>query len=392
MLGKANWPETQARWAAYWRRENTGRPLMCVVAREPATEAAFQRARAEGRRLFSVLCEGADATLPRDLEPLDPADQYRTAARLDARYRHFLATHRFLAESFPNIDPNFGPGSLPAYLGSDIVFGPDTVWFDRCVDDWATWPPLRFDPANPWWAEHYRLVADLVTLAGGDYLVPLPDLGENIDVLAALRGPTGLLLDTMDCPDEVDRRVAEVTDVYFEFYDRFYDLVQAADGSSAYTVFQVWGPGRVSRLGCDLSAMLGPDHFRALVLDSVRTIAGRLDQVLYHLDGAEAIRHLDALMEIDEIDVLQWTPGNHGPDGTAEQWDIVYDKARAAGKAIWVKVHNGGVDDWIAHTDRLIARYGSRGTFLHFPEMSLAEAEKLLDHAERRWSDVEGAV
>ena len=390
MLGKDNWDQTKAKWKKYWRRENDGRPLMCVIARDPQVEAAWQQAQRDGAKPFSVICQGVDPTLPSELVPRDMEDLYQDAVRMDLRYRHFCGTHYFLGESFPNIDADFGPGSMAAYQGCDITFREDTVWFEKCVDDWAGRPPIRFDPDNAWWQKHDRLIQDLSRLSGGDYLIGMPDIMENVDVLASMRGLEDLLYDIIDDEDEVIRRITEVSDAYYDYYDRFYDHVKDVDGGSAYTVFQIWGPGRLAKLQCDLSAMFSPEHFRRLIVDSLRTQAQKLDQVLYHLDGVEAIRHVDALMEIDEIDALQWTSGDFGPDGTLEEWDVIYDKVRAAKKSMWVKVYTGDVDDWIRHVDRLVSKYGSHSLFLHFPEMSMADADKLLSHAEKCWSDIDG--
>ena len=122
----------------------------------------------------------------------------------------------------------------------------------------------------------------------------------------------------------------------------------------------------------------------------LRKQAQGADQVLYHLDGPQAIRHLDALMEIKEIDALQWTSGDAGPDGTLEEWDAIYDKARAAGKSLWVKVYSGEFEDWLRNVDRIVQKYGSHSLFLMFPEMSMEQAERLLEYADKNWSDVEG--
>jgi len=390
MIGKDNWDETRIKWTNYWQRKNEGRPLMCVIARDPSIEAAHQQALAEGSRPFSVLCQGTDPTIPADLMARDMDDLYTDAVRMDQRYRHFCATHHFLGESFPNIDADFGPGSMATYLGSNVVFREDTQWFEHCIDDWAGHPPLTFDPQAYWWAKHHQLIADLSRLAGDDYLIGMPDIMENVDVLASLRGVENSLYDMIDEPDEVLRRIDEVGAVYFEYFDRFHELIKTPEGGNAYTVFQIWGPGRTAKLQCDLSAMLSPDNFREFIQESLRTQAKRLDQVLYHLDGTDAIRHLDAVLEIEEIDALQWTSGDFGPDGTLPDWDAIYDKARAAGKSIWVKVYTGEFDDWVRNTDRIVAKYGSHSLFLHFPDMSMDQAERLLAHAEANWSDIEG--
>ena len=35
MKYKENWEETKQKWEKYWKRENTGRPLMSIIAEKP---------------------------------------------------------------------------------------------------------------------------------------------------------------------------------------------------------------------------------------------------------------------------------------------------------------------------------------------------------------------
>ena len=120
-------------------------------------------------------------------------------------------------------------------------------------------------------------------------------------------------------------------------------------------------------------------------------------KVLEKVKKIEAIyvRYVDNIyklhkLEIDGIDALQWTSGDAGPDGTLPDWDVIYDKAIAAGKSIWVKVYSGEFEDWIKNVDRIVKKYGSHSLFLLFPEMSLEQAAYLLDYADKNWSDVKG--
>ena len=391
MKYKQNWDEAKRKWTNYWKRQNTGRPLMCIIARKPESEDAYKKTVAENIKTYSIICQGSDYTLPPELMYTDMEDKYQNAERMVARYRHFCETHEFLAESFPNIDVDFGPGSLAGYIGSEIKFSDDTVWFEKCVDDWSEWPPIRFDPENKWWKKHYTLVRDVRKLAGTDFYIGMPDLMENIDVLASMRGTQDAIYDLVDEPEEVEKRIKEVSDIYFDYYDRFYDLIKnEQDGGSAYTVFQIWGPGRLAKLQCDFSAMMSPKNFADFIQEPLRQQAKKLDTVLFHLDGPDMIKHLDSIMKIDEIDALQWTSGDYGPDGTCEDWYGIYDKARAAGKSLWIKVYTGGLEDWIKNVDRIVHRYGSNCLFFYFPEMSMDDANRLLDYAEKNWSDIEG--
>lgn len=374
MKYKANWEETKQKWRAYWKRQNTGRPLMHIVANR---EEAMDEARAEA------------------LKSKDMDDKYLSASRIAERYRYWCETHDFLGESFPNLSVDFGPGSMAGYLGSEIIFADKTVWFEECVPEWDGYPDLKFDPQNKWFQRHIQLFSQVQALAGDDFYLGIPDIIENIDIIASLRGAENTIFDMMDEPEELARRIDQVERAYYEYYDRFYDIAKQQENgrdASCYTVFQIWGEGKTLKQQCDFSAMMSPTQFRQFIQEPLRQQARKADNVLYHLDGPDAIRHLDALMEIEEIDALQWTSGDYNPDGTFEAWYSIYDKAVAAGKGLWVKVYSGTPEEWIARIDKLVARYGSNALFLYFSPMPRATADLLLAHAEKHWCDIEGSI
>ncbi len=370
MRYKDNWVEASNKWRSYWKRENKGRPLMHVVS-ERTDKLDPERAAA--------------------LRSINMEDKYLTPSRMVERYRYYCETHEFLAESFPNMSVDLGPGSMAAYLGCEAVLQPNTVWFEECVEDWTAYPPLRFDSEAKWFKKHMEVFREAKKLAGNDFSIAIPDIIENLDILASMRGAQNTIYDLCDEPEEMLKRVNEVTKLYFEYYDRFYEIAKDSDGGSCYTVFQIWGAGRTAKLQCDFSAMLSPELFRDFVQESLREQGRRLDNVLYHLDGPDAIKHMDALMEIDEIDALQWTSGDYAPDGAHEQWYPIYDKARTANKGLWVKVYGGDMSEQIKRVDNLVARYGSNALFLYFSPMKSGEAQMLLEHAERHWADVKGS-
>ena len=388
-----HWQATRQKWINYWKHQNTGRPVMTVIARKPEVEGLSEGKPEDGGYLGQI-CQGNYYGLPEELKWKDMEDKYQDPERIVARYRQFCETHEFLAESFPNLNIDFGPGSLAAYLGSDIGFKEDTVWFlpsPDYQDGWEGAPELVFNPENPWILKHLALAARCRQLAGDDFFVDMPDLMENIDTLASLRGAQDTLYDLLDEPEAVEARIKQIDKIYYEYYDRFYDIIKDHEGGNAYTVFQIWGPGRTVKLQCDFSAMMSPDDFRAYIQPSLRQQAEKADCVLYHLDGPDAIKHMDALMEIPGIDALQWTSGDAGPDGTLPDWDVIYDKAILAGKSIWVKVYSGDFEDWLKNVDRVVQKYGSHSLYLMFPEMSMEQANRLIQYADEHWSDVKGS-
>ena len=113
MKYKKNWEEAKVRWGNYWKQQNTGRPLMCVIARKPEVEKFSGGKPVEGG-CKDIICQGLFYNLPEKLKWKSMEDKYQNAEQIVGRYRHFCETHEFLGESFPNLNVDFGPGSLAA--------------------------------------------------------------------------------------------------------------------------------------------------------------------------------------------------------------------------------------------------------------------------------------
>jgi 5-methyltetrahydrofolate--homocysteine methyltransferase len=71
---------------------------------------------------------------------------------------------------------------------------------------------------------------------------------------------------------------------------------------------RIWAPGTYQSVQCDVCLMLSPGTFSDLFLEALREECRYLDYSLYHLDGSEALRHLEALLSIEELDGIQWNP------------------------------------------------------------------------------------
>jgi len=56
---------------------------------------------------------------------------------------------------------------------------------------------------------------------------------------------------------------------------------------------------------------------------------GGLDASIYHLDGIDAIRHLEAICSLENLDMIQWVPGA-GQDG--KDWSDLRRRIDELGK------------------------------------------------------------
>jgi hypothetical protein len=255
--------------------------------------------------------------------------------RCDAAERALAGTY-FGGDAFPYFDTQIGPGSLALFLGSEPGFAKGTVWYKPCIDDPETVDRIRFDPENRWYKVHMALIEEGLSRADGRYLVSIPDLVENIDILAAMRDPQRCLLDLIERPGWVEARIREITDAWFQVFDRMYERVRDAEGGNCFSAFSIWGPGKTAKLQCDFSCMISPAMFRQFVQPELKRQCDWLDYSLYHLDGPGAIIHLDALCEIESLNAIQWQPGAGQPDAGDPHWYELLRRIRTGGKGVQI--------------------------------------------------------
>jgi hypothetical protein len=55
---------------------------------------------------------------------------------------------------------------------------------------------------------------------------------------------------------------------------------------------------------------------------------------MFHLDGSQAMVHLDSLLSIDSLDAIEWTPEPGQPNGGDPHWYDLYRKIKTAGKSV----------------------------------------------------------
>jgi hypothetical protein len=353
MLWKENWPQTQSAMKRWWDREGL---VVYVTAERAQHRAGIQK-----------------PAQPVSVEEAWLSPEYRLAqAEFD------LSGQEFLGESFPYFDTQIGPGSLGTLLGSKPGFDEGTVWYWPCITDPDKYGSIRFCAENNRWLDAHLALIDLgLRQAKGRYLVGIPDLIENLDTLAALRGDTPLLFDLIERPEWVMERLGEINQAYFQVFDMMYARVKDETGGNAFSAFKIWGPGKTAKVQCDISATISAKMFRKFVQPHLAEQCAWLDYSLYHLDGTTCLQHVEPLLEIEALDAIEWTPQAGLPGGGSPQWYDLYRRIRAGGKGVQAI----GVD--YAEVIPLLDAVGPRGLYIMVNGSgSLSEAEALLKRVE----------
>ena len=296
--------------------------------------------------------------------------------KVASRWHETMSRFVFPADVLPVVRPSAGTVDLASYLGAKMSFQEKTVWYDPLQGGPDDWPELVFDPANIWYSRMEETLKRMVDLASDDYLVGFPGISPNLDVLAELRGTGELMMDFFDRPDWVKQKLNEIDEVYFEVYDRMYEIIKQPDGSSAFYPFMLWGPGKVTQLQGDAAAMISEEMFREFMLPGLARVAEWTDYRLFHVDGPDMTKHVDALLEIDALDAIQFTPGPAVPPGADPHWHAMYRRILDAGKslqAVWIKPHE---------VIPLLDIIGSKGVYLMVDCQNAAEMSALAEQVQ----------
>lgn len=347
---KPNWSETRRHFSDWWERKGLvlgswGAPL----AARPHEAVEFPKA--------LPLVEG-----------------YTDAAARANREHGVLAHCAFPADVLPLARADVGPGSLALYLGCEPGFAPDTVWFEPFWHDAATpetLPPLTFDAGNRWWRITEETLRRMAALGRGKYLVGCPDLVENLDILAAIRDSQTVMTDLLERPAWVESKIEEINRAFFDVYNRIYEIIRQDDGGAAFGAFALWGPGKTAKVQCDAAAMISPAMFRRFVVPALDAQCRWLDCSMFHLDGTQCLCHLDALLEIEALDAIEWTPQAGIEQAGSPRWYDLYRRILAAGKS--VQVCGAQPEEVLPLLDAI----GGRGVYVIVNFRSTGEAEQL---------------
>uniref|UniRef100_A0A7J3JSM7 Uroporphyrinogen decarboxylase (URO-D) domain-containing protein n=1 Tax=Ignisphaera aggregans TaxID=334771 RepID=A0A7J3JSM7_9CREN len=276
----------------------------------------------------------------------------------------------FLADSYPNLWINLGPGIVAGYFGSKVFFKETTaipedstvsklveksgwnqsyatVWFGASADssEVKNWDEIdsmvRFDPDNFWWRKTIEFTTLALKYRRGRYIVGLTDLGGVHDVLASLRGTQNLVKDMYYNPRKVEEISWRILELWHIYYDKLYEIVREQQyGTSAW--MGLWSPGKWYPIQCDFSAILSPKLFQKFVLPILEEHCIRLDNTVYHLDGPGELPHVDFLVKIERLNGIQWVPGAAmealNRDCGSEYWIPLYRKILEYGKNLVISV------------------------------------------------------
>ena len=309
---KPDYEQAQKRVNAFWNHEEVDRPLTNIIFQKPGTKPFLQKTYATHEERWL------------DLE-------YRTA-----QTAHNMANTVFYADAMPVFFPDLGPEIISAWAGCPYIFGEDTTWTTPCIFDWND-DNAVIDMNHSLAKKLEDFTRMLLEAAKGKFIVGLSDFHPGGDHIAALRDVEVLAIDLLEEPDRVKAKLASSYKEYFAVYDYYVNWLKKEDNPIASWI------GLTSETSMyipsnDFSIMISEAMFDEFFLPGITEECRHYGNSIYHLDGPGALRHLDSLLAIPQLDAVQWVYG--AGNGNCTDWLHVYKKVLGAGKSATMGVRN----------------------------------------------------
>lgn len=259
-------------------------------------------------------------------------DESVTPEQIVDAWDYELAHFDFLADGFPQVWPNYGPGVIAAFLGGVLEKQESTVWFHPAQPVELADLKFAYQPDNYWLGRLHAINQAAARRWRGQVQIGLTDLGGNLDILSSFRPGESLLLDLYDQPEAVKRLTWTAHELWWRYYQELQAAMQPNPGYSAWTAMFSREPYYM--LQCDFAYMISPEMFKEFVLPELAASCRRLTNAFYHLDGPGQLPHLDHLLSIPELKGIQWIPG--AGQKPCRDWPEIYQRIRAAGKLVQI--------------------------------------------------------
>ncbi|MBU0477423.1 hypothetical protein KKC91_02510 [bacterium] len=283
--------------------------------------------------------------------------------------------------AFPQYWTNFGPDVFSAYMGATLEFSPlgsnqPVSWINwnrPVLKDYSDLSGLEIKEDNFYWQKTKEFTSYALERSHGNYLVGITDLHAGMDSLAVLRGgPEKLCIDLIDNPDGVKKAMKLLWNSWHKVYEESYQIIREKQKGICSWI-DIWAPGKMYPVQNDFTCLISTKMYEEFFLEEILNEINYLDYSVYHLDGPDALKHLDMLLEITRLNAIEWVPGAGFRKEGIVKWIPIYKKMQAKKKAIMVLCEPHEIDF-------VLENLSPEGLLISTRCSSQKEAEEVLSH------------
>lgn len=298
-------------------------------------------------------------------------DYWLNPESIAIRNKAMIQNTFFGGDALPSVFLNFGTSGHCQYFGARPKFNNDTIWFDPVFNEIDP-EQLQFEAQIL--KSHLNIAAQIISLADDEYLVGMPDHCGTLDALAHLYGTETILLAMAEKKERLLKAVEILNGGWQKANEAFFQLTKSVNQGAVHSWMDLWAPGRVTHMQCDLSVMISPGAFNEFVMPELEAQLEWLEYPVYHFDGIEQARHLDSLLSLKKLKAIQWTHVAGQP--AAKDHIEVLQKMQKAGKSLIIMTPAEDIP-------KLLSELSPAGLYLHCEVDDYLQAMEIVSYVEQ---------
>jgi 5-methyltetrahydrofolate--homocysteine methyltransferase len=124
----------------------------------------------------------------------------------------------------------------------------------------------------------------------------------------------------------------EINQAWYGYWQECSAIISPLGGNFHW--MGIWSDLLSADLQSDFSTMISNEMFDEFFLPFIDEQTQMVPRTIYHLDGPGAIKHLDSLLGLPNLNGIQWVPGAGAKPVT--EWIPLLNKIQDAGKLVYV--------------------------------------------------------
>lgn len=354
MINVLDWDKRKERYEQYWNRTNKT-PLLYITA--PKDGAVYDKSIYE-----------ADA----ETFWFDPKYMVKVL-------RHDFNNIYYAADSYPCVSPSLGTHLLASLIGLEVKYNETSAWIVHKDCPLSEIKDFNITPNNFYYKKIKEILNHFAEDAKNeDYIVGMVDLNAGMDGIISLIGSENLCFEMIDEPEEVQRVNGEIFNLYSKVFNELYAITNKYQKGTCNWL-PVFSETPWYYITCDFMCMVSDEHFEEFLRWEIEKRVDLHERSLFHLDGESAIRHLDKILTIPNLDgvQVQATPYVH----SGRFWIEHIQKIQAAGKCVCIDAKDE--DDLMA----LIENCRPEGLFIRTWFESEEKANRVIKRVEEYYKN-----
>ena len=309
---KPDFDITNKRWEAYWNKDMLDRPiLVATLQKEPGYAYAPRDSYYD--RVYGDL----DKILEANLE----------------NGRHT----RYLGEAVPGIWTSLGTHEIATFCGYEVEWAGHTNWCRNDERPLEEILPMKMDENSFMYRRAMALYSRIAEKLQGRMIPYGFDFHSNLDFLLSVRGDANLCMDTLDCPELVEKGLEDSCRIFKKIWE---DFVFHSKSETYGYYFEYFSERPTTTLACDFAALIGNEMFNRFAVPALTyesEIIG--ERCVFHWDGPDALKHKDSILKIKNIHTLSYVPNHYE---THTRYLELYESCQKSGRGI---VFTGTADE-----------------------------------------------